>query len=341
MNKLETINALDLLYNPLEQVEYIIQDILPTGLHLFCGASKIGKSWLMLKMCLQVSKGEEIWGLKTKESEVLYLCLEDTFARIQSRLFKLTDEANEKLNFTISTNKISNGLVMQLEEYIKQKPNTRLIVIDTLQKIRNQSADSSYASDYGDISIMKNLADKYKIAIVLVHHIRKQNDNDIFNRVSGTTGIMGSSDTTFILEKKSREDNTAKLYMTGRDVEYQEFTLKFENCNWELVERQKQEDIQKQKVPSVIYKVIDFMQDKEEWKGTATELLQELAETEVAPNVITKVLNEYHTTELKDNSILYSVNRNNKNRQIILTNEKLVTASKNFYENVTVDFKFL
>ena len=207
MKELETIDAETLLYNPLEQVEYIIQDILPTGLHLFCGASKIGKSWLMLKMCLQVSKGEELWGLKTKESDVLYLCLEDTFSRIQSRLFKLTDEANEKLHFAISTNKISNGLVMQLEEYIKQKPDTRLIVIDTLQKIRNQSTDNSYASDYGDISIIKNLADKHKIAIILVHHIRKQNDNDIFNRVSGTTGIMGSSDTTFILEKKSREEN--------------------------------------------------------------------------------------------------------------------------------------
>jgi RecA-family ATPase len=212
MKKIKTIDAETLLYNPLEQVEYIIEDILPTGLHLFCGASKIGKSWLMLKMCLQVSKGEPLWNLKTKQCDVLYLCLEDTYARIQSRLFKLTDEANDKLHFAISTNKISNGLVMQLEGYLQQKPNTGLIVIDTLQKIRNTNTDSSYASDYGDISILKELADKYKIAIILVHHIRKQNDNDVFNRVSGTTGIMGSLDTTFILSKKAREESTARGY---------------------------------------------------------------------------------------------------------------------------------
>ena len=54
MKELETIDAETLLYKPLEQVEVIIEDILPTGLHLFCGASKIGKSWLMLKICLQV-----------------------------------------------------------------------------------------------------------------------------------------------------------------------------------------------------------------------------------------------------------------------------------------------
>ena len=174
MKDLETIDAETLLYNPLEQVEYIIEDILGVGLHLFCGSSKIGKSWLMLKMCLQVSKGEPLWNLKTKQCDVLYLCLEDTYARIQSRLFKITDDANDKLHFAISTNKISDGLVMQLENYLKQKPTTRLIVIDTLQKIRNQSTDSSYASDYGDISALKQIADTHKIAIILVHHIRKQ-----------------------------------------------------------------------------------------------------------------------------------------------------------------------
>ena len=138
MQELETIDAETLLENPLAQAEYIIEDILPIGLHLFCGASKIGKSWLMLKICLQVSKGEPIWELQTKQCDVLYLCLEDTFARIQSRLFKLTDVANDKLQFAISTNKISNGLILQLQEHLKKKPTTKLIVIDTLQKVRNQ-----------------------------------------------------------------------------------------------------------------------------------------------------------------------------------------------------------
>ena len=101
MKEIETIDAETLLYTPLVQTEFIIENILPIGLHLFCGASKIGKSWLMLKICLQVSKGEPIWELKTKECDVLYLCLEDTFSRIQSRLFKITDTANNRLHFSI------------------------------------------------------------------------------------------------------------------------------------------------------------------------------------------------------------------------------------------------
>lgn len=319
MQEIKTIGAETLLVNPLGTVEYIIEDILPIGLHLFCGASKIGKSWLMLKICLQVSKGEPIWELQTKQCDVLYLCLEDTLARIQSRLFKLTDEVNDRLQFAISTNKISNGLIIQLEKYLKQKPNTRLIIIDTLQKVRNQSNDISYANDYGDISILKEFADKNKIAIIVVHHIRKQNDNDVFNKVSGTNGIMGSSDTTFILDKKSRTESTATLYITGRDVEYQEFVLRFSNCNWELISRANQIEIEDSQIPDVIFKVIHFMEDKKEWRGSATELLKSINESEIVPSIITKMLNEYHLTVLKDNNITYSLYRDKKGRQIILT----------------------
>ena len=318
MKELEIIDAETLLYNPLGQVEFVIEDILPIGLHLFCGASKIGKSWLMLKICLHVSKGEPIWELKTKECDVLYLCLEDNFARIQSRLFKITDEANSRLHFATSTNKISNGLILQLESYLKQFPDTKLIVIDTLQKIRNQSNDYNYASDYGDISILKEFADKYKLAIILVHHIRKHGDNGVFNKVSGTNGIMGSSDTTFILEKKSRTESTATLYITGRDVEYQEFVLRFNNCNWELISKATQKELEEQKTPEIIYKIIALMKNKAEWRGSATELLKELEEKEIAPTVITKILNEYHLTKLKENNIVYSLFRDKNGRQIIL-----------------------
>ena len=318
MKELEIIDAETLLYNPLGQTEFIIENILPIGLHLFCGASKIGKSWLMLKICLQVSKGEPMWELKTKESDVLYLCLEDTFARIQSRLFKITDTANNRLHFATSTSKISNGLILQLESHIKQFPNTRLIVIDTLQKIRNQGNDNSYSNDYGDVSVLKEFADKYKIAIILVHHIRKQGDNDVFNKVSGTNGIMGSSDTTFILDKKTRTESTATLYITGRDVEYQEFVLRLNNCNWELISKATQKEIEEQQTPEVIYKVVELMKNKTEWQGSATELLKELEEKEIAPTVITKILNEYHFTKLKENSIEYSLFRNRNGRKIIL-----------------------
>ena len=129
----------------------------------------------------------------------------------------------------------------------------------------------------------------------------------MFNKVSGTTGLTGSADATFVLEKEKRASDTAKLYVTGRDTPYQEYTLRFRDCSWELVERKTQEQLAKETIPDVLFRLVDFMRDKEKWAGTATELLAAMGETETIPTVITKWLNEYHTTFLSENHICLSV----------------------------------
>ena len=145
-----------------------------------------------------------------------------------------------------------------------------------------------------------------------------------FNRVrgidqtSGTTGLTGSADATFVLEKEKRASDTAKLYVTGRDTPYQEYTLRFRDCRWELVERKTQEQLAKETIPDVLFRLVDFMRDKEEWIGTATELLAAMGETETIPTVITKWLNEYRTTFLSENRICYQYSRRKDGRRIAL-----------------------
>lgn len=134
MKKLKTVDADTLLYQPLEKPGFVVDGLIPTGLSLFCGAQKIGKSWLMLKLCLCVSGGKPLWELPVTPGDVLYLCLEDTFYRIQDRLFRLADEASERLRFAVASCKLTDGLVGQLEDYLKERPGTRLIVIDTLKR---------------------------------------------------------------------------------------------------------------------------------------------------------------------------------------------------------------
>lgn len=155
MQKLNMVDADTLLYQPLDKPRFVVDGLLPTGLILFCGSQKIGKSWLMLKLCLCVSAGLPFWEMETREGDVLYLCLEDTFFRIQDRLFRLTDEADSRLHFAVASCKLTAGLIVQLEDYLKEYPDSRLIVIDTLQKVRTTSKDNAYASDYGDISLIQ------------------------------------------------------------------------------------------------------------------------------------------------------------------------------------------
>ena len=238
MKSLHTIDADTLQSIAYEPLPFVVADLLPQGLHLLAGAPKIGKSWLALWLCLRVASGEPLWNFQTRPCEVLYLCLEDSFQRIQSRLFDLTDDAPPTLHFAVMAEQIQSGLVDQIEQFLTGHPTTGLVVIDTLQRIRSAGNDANpYASDYRDIGVLKALADRRRIAILLIHHLRKLSDDDPMNMISGTTGLSGATDSNFVLRKSKRRENTATLYCTGRDIAYRELSLEFDGDThiWNLL----------------------------------------------------------------------------------------------------------
>ncbi len=315
--KLDTMDAETLMTTPMEPLKFIVSGLLPQGLHVLAGSPKIGKSWLALWICLQVAKGESVWGFATNKSDVLYLCLEDSFARIQSRLFEITDEAPPILHFAIMSDAIGSGLEHQIESFIKEHPDTGLIVIDTLQKVRKTVSGNAnpYAADYDDINALKQIADKYKIAIVLVHHLRKTGDADPLNMISGTSGIAGGADTNFVLQKDKRTENTATLICTGRDIEGRELFLEFnrERFVWELLQPIEMEQLI---IPDEIILLCDFVKSVGTFTGTATELAGVL-KLELRPAVLKKRIIK-HLEHLDKNGIHYSGNRTFERREFTL-----------------------
>ena len=174
-NRLLTIDGETLMSQPLTPLNFVVDTLLSQGLHILAGSPKVGNSWLALWLCLCAAQGKPLWTFATRPCEVLYLCLENSFQRIQRRLFGLTEDAPPTLHFAVMSQQLHNGLVEQIEQFLKEHPKTRLIVIDTLQRIRTAGNDATpYASDYRDIGVLKALADKHRIAILLVHHLRKK-----------------------------------------------------------------------------------------------------------------------------------------------------------------------
>ena len=152
---LSTIDADTLMSTSLPPTRFIIDRLLPQGLHILAGAPKVGKSWLALWLCLQVAQGTSVWDFPTHGGTVLYLCLEDSLTRIQSRLFQITDDAPEALHFATIAAGIGEGLEEQLTSFLTQHPDTSLVVIDTLQRVRNTNdSGNPYANDYRDISVL-------------------------------------------------------------------------------------------------------------------------------------------------------------------------------------------
>lgn len=252
----------------------IIRDLIPQGLSILGGAPKVGKSWLVLDLCVKVAKGENLWGYETTKGRSLYVALEDTYSRLQKRLLSITQEAK---NMSISTfaYKISEGIEAQIKKQMKDHPDTSLIVIDTFQMIRG-SKETSYGSDYAEIKALKELADEFGIAILLVHHVRKLDDDDPFNMLLGTNGIAGGVDTMLVLLKNNRSSNEATLYCTGRDIEDRELKLRFnrESFKWDLIA----DSIENPEffLPEEIQKLIEYMKLKQSFNGTNSDRINDL-----------------------------------------------------------------
>lgn len=319
--KLKTIDAQTLMNKELDDIQFVVDGFLPQGLQILAGKAKIGKSWLILSLCLSVASGNEFWNRKTKQGTVLYMCLEDSENRLQSRLEELTDKPPEKLYFATIVKSLVDGLAEQIEQFIIDHPDTVLIVIDTLQKVRNGGNNANpYASDYDDIGQLKEIADKYSIAMIVVQHLRKQFDSDPHSMVSGTTGLVGASDGSYVLLKEP--DGTAKLHIRGRDIEEQVFTLKFdsEDLTWIYISSDTPSDEMLNRDPFIPL-LLDFLVKEKSFDGTAQELVDQLklfCGTEIKANVLSRKLQQFKT-QLADKRICYSKKRTGDKRTLSLS----------------------
>ncbi|MDY5411792.1 MAG: AAA family ATPase [Gemmiger sp.] len=312
----KTITAGALLATPIPPVKWIIPGLLPAGLAIFAGPSKAGKSWLTLWLCLQISQGKSVWGREIEPRTVLYFSLEDTLGRLQERLYQLVDaeEDPERLILQTESHGIGQGLEEQIVSFVHTYPDISLIVIDTLQKVRKSDQNGSmYANDYKDIGALKELADKYGICILLVHHLRKQSSSDPYDQISGSTGIMGVADTTWLMHRQ-RMSKTATIRVIGRDMDEKMLHIREENCIWTLDEEETAEQQALKAIPDYLWKVADYIDLVGKWQGTATELLVAANISDVKPNQFTRKMAHYARDIFSPRGIEYKYTRTEQKR---------------------------
>ena len=195
-----------------------------------------------------------------------------------------------------------------------------LVIIDTLQMIRGAGYDNTYANDYRDLSALKRIADAHGIAILLIHHLRKMNDDDPMNMISGTTGLSGATDSNFVLRKSQRRENTATLYCTGRDIPYRELALEFdgEDHVWKLLS----DDCEQKEQPNerILFLLSELLRRQPEISAPAKALLEKIdpAGAEwLTPNSFSHRIRK-SVDALRRNGITVSFRKSNGDRLICL-----------------------
>ncbi len=317
---LKTITMTELYDTVYQSKPPLIDGLLYPGTYIFAGAPKVGKSFLMAQLAYHISTGTPIWNYTTRKGTVLYLALEDDYRRLQERLYRMfgTDSA-DNLHFSVSASHIGKGLDEQLQGFITEYPDTKLIIIDTLQKVREIGRDNyCYANDYEIINRIKNFTDHYGICVLIVHHTRKQAANDKFDMISGTTALLGAADGGFILQKEKRTSNNATLEVSGRDQPDQKLHLirNTQTLLWEL--EQVETELWKEPPEPLLEKVAAFITaDNAEWYGSPSELVKVLG-VDMKANALSMKLNINAGRLFNEYGICYENKRCHDGRKVHL-----------------------
>lgn len=296
---LTAISAFDLQQKVFPDTYYAVANMIPEGETVIAAPPKTGKSWLMLDMCLKVANGTPFLGFDTTQSDTIYLALEDGDKFEQERLnIVCPKEAPKNFHFIFeNVLHLNEGFLLQLDALFESYPNTKLVVIDTLNFIQYHPAkgESAYSCDYRTGKDLKTYAEKRGIAIVVVTHTTKMlHQEDEMMNVSGTNGVTGAADAVIVLSKEKRTDMDAKMFITGRKVRQSMHEIKFNDktCIWEYNgvadvgetkdQREREEKEQRYYSSPIRDAVINIALHSEDfWVGRAAEIIEKAVEYDI------------------------------------------------------------
>jgi hypothetical protein len=236
-----TFTAAELMAEDLPPVREVVPSVVPEGVTLFVGKPKMRKTLTALGLCIAISTGGVAFGkIPVERGEALYLALEDNKRRIQKRLRAMLPEGADLSGFHVALDwpRLDEGGVEALAERLATNPDLRLVVIDTLAKVRPRTLRRNvYLEDYAALEGLLPLAAKHRVAILVIHHLRKMAAADPLDEISGSTGLSGGVDGVMLL-KRDRGRADAFLYVDGRDIEEpRELALRWDTSltTWSLV----------------------------------------------------------------------------------------------------------
>ncbi|MFI5913733.1 AAA family ATPase [Dactylosporangium sp. NPDC051541] len=272
-------SATDLMAMTFDPPRWAVPGLICEGVSLLCGPPKVGKSWLALALGLAVASGGRAFdSIPVEGGPVLYLALEDTPRRLQSRIATVLGGQPAPAALTLATAcpPLPQGGDEAIANWLDRNRDARMVIIDVFAKLRGASAPgaSAYDADYTAVGRIKKVADHYGIAVLMVHHVRKAASEDFLSEVSGTNGIAGAADATLVL-KRPRGQADGVLHVTGRDVDEAEYALGFQPASgaWYMLDGPAQDHA----VGDTRGKILRWLRDN---PGSRPKVIAEVTDTD-------------------------------------------------------------
>ena len=267
-------------------LEWLVDDYLPlSGVCGIIGSPKSRKSFMALDLCISIANGSKFLGKNTHKVDTLYFDLESGLRRPKERQDLILARQKAPDNFYIITSEqevkqLDNGFIDQLTEILENNRNIRFVVIDTLGILRG-AKKTDYSLDVDDIKKLKDICTKYDICIMVIHHFKKgrgEKNGDIFERISGTNGIFGTMDTSWLIDAE-RGTTFAQFHVSGRDIREHDMIIDFDEkiMKWEykgtkaeMEEARAQNAYENDPITLTIKYILEKNPDG--WTGTAQDI---------------------------------------------------------------------
>jgi hypothetical protein len=230
------IDAADLLALDLPPLRWVVPELVPEGTTILAAPPKVGKSCLVYQIAVEASIGGEVLGRRVAPGSVLYLALEDGKRRGQDRLRTVLagrTMPGGRLEVRWDANHVGAGLEDDISRWLDEHPDAVMVAIDTLGKVRPPGTGrrGAYEVDVEALAGLQDLVRDRPVALVIVHHARKEASDDFLASVSGTYGITGSADTVVVIRRK-RLEAFGTVLVTGRDIADAELSVRFSDGLW-------------------------------------------------------------------------------------------------------------
>lgn len=241
---LTLLSADEILTTEWPEPVWAVPGLLPSGLAILAGKSKIGKSWLALQLAQAVGAGGRFFGHDIEQGPVLYLALEDSPRRLRDRMNKQGWPPGLPVDFLTLTQfmqevgDLKDGGGERVARQI-EKRGYRLVIVDTLSR--------AVCGDQSDVDAMtralspiQEIALSLNCATVMVDHHNKRGgfgtNPDAVGDILGSTAKGALADTIWGLYRE-RSKTEAKLCILGRDVLEQDLALHWDwyTACWECL----------------------------------------------------------------------------------------------------------
>ena len=240
-----------LLQQPLAEPGWIVPGLLPVGVSLLAGPTRVDKALLANQLGLSVATGTPfLRKFPTRQGHVLYLALAESHIHMRGRAVNLLNDQHSADAFHVAFqwSPFRQGGLADLEDTIAGLEEPRLIIVDPLefvQPLRSDTGNYGYRvrqAAASEVALtffvpLRELATRYDLAILLLHHLSDDWPNNRRDPLAGLspTGLTAASACNLLAQSPRNDIHACELHLAGTSMS------RSVACTWLMIVRKRGE----------------------------------------------------------------------------------------------------